>query len=405
MNQSYSNRLVPCLASALLFAGCSSGSGPGGSSGGAASNDGSTASGASVGTGAQTSGNGGSTSAGGTNNGSDGGGSSTGGAPDATGGSSAGDGGTTSDGGTSSGGSGAGGGGGTGSGGNGSGDVDANGKSDAAPGDSTNEEQDYLKLGEIRLLNNNWGSAERGCDTQMSVFVNQDASFGWDFDRGSCGGMGAQPDFPQAEFGIHPFGIGSDLATSPEFSSTTLLPLQIKDITSSSVTVDNLNIALQEASSWNIVMEFWLSERDPVNDPDPGVYAEVMAWWGWNNGRWPCDSNNDGEEDFDGDEVHAGMEYTLCHRDDDWADGQWRYYQFRAGDGSDGNISQSYSGTIDVKAFLDYLVNTRGYSQELWVTRLEVGSEIDDNTSGSLTMDGLSFEVNGESRSEVIATP
>ena len=99
------------------------------------------------------------------------------------------------------------------------------------------------------------------------------------------------------------------------------------------------------------------------------------------------------------------MQYTLCHQDDNWASGQWRYYQFRVGDGSDTNIRTSFSGSIDIKAFLDYLVNTRGYSTELWVTRLEIGSEIDDDTSGTVTMSGITFEVNGETRSQVTASP
>src|SRR5690606_15355618 len=100
----------------------------------------------------------------------------------------------------------------------------------------------------------------------------------------------------------------------------------------------------------------------------------------------------------------GSMQYTLCHQDDNWANGRWRYYQFRAGDGSDANISTSFNGTIDIKAFLDYLVNNRGYSPELWVTRLEVGSEIDDNTSGTVSMNGITFEVNGQMRSEVLGT-
>jgi hypothetical protein len=318
-------------------------------------------------------------------------------------------------GGGSTGGVGAGGGstGGTSSGGatGGSGsDVDQNGKPNASPGDSTDVSQDYLRLGEIRILNNNWGSEDLGCTaptSTMSLFVDESGAFGWNFSRGDCAPAldTSHPDFPQVEFGIHPFGIGSDLETSPPFSSTTLLPLQISDIASASITLDNLSIALQNQSSWNLAMEFWLSERHPVTDPNPGVYAEIMAWWGWNTGRWPCDLNNDDIVDY-GDSIQAGdLQYTLCHADDNWAGGQWRYYQFRAGDGSDANIRTSFSGKIDVKAFLDYLVNTRGYSTELWVTRLEVGSEIDDNTSGTVRMNGITFEVNGETRSQVIASP
>lgn len=291
-------------------------------------------------------------------------------------------------------------------------DLDQNGKPNAAPGTTTDQPQDYLRLGELRILNNNWGSEDLGCfapTSTMSVFVDDDGRFGWHFNRGDCAGPmdTSHPDFPQLEFGIHPFGIGSDLATSPEFSSTTLLPLQIKDIQSASVTLDDFNIQLGGADSWNIAMEFWLSEGDPtIPGTDPKVYAELMAWWGWDAGRWPCDDNNmDGQNDFQ-DTVTAGNKsYRLCHQSDSWADGKWRYFQFRAGDATDGNISNSFSGTLDVKAFLNYLVNSRQYSENLWVTRIEVGSEIDDLTNGTVSMRGAKFEINGQERSQVLGTP
>ncbi len=291
-------------------------------------------------------------------------------------------------------------------------DIDEGGKGNATPGTTADQPQDYIRLGDIRILNNNWGSEDLGCTaptSTMSVFLKEDMSFGWDFNRGDCAGAmdTSHPDFPQLEFGIHPFGIGSDLATSPDFSSTTLLPLQIKDITTASVTLDNFNIQLGGADSWNIAMEFWLSEGDPtIAGTDPKVYAELMAWWGWDQGRWPCDDTNmDGQNDHP-DSVQAGNKsYRLCHQSDTWADGKWRYYQFRAGDGTDGNISNNFSGTLDVKAFLNYLVTQRNYSQDLWVTRIEVGSEIDDLTNGTVSMNGVKFEVNGEERSQVIGTP
>jgi len=282
-------------------------------------------------------------------------------------------------------------------------DLDEMGKANAMPGDMTSVPQDYLRLGDIRILNNNWGSEDLGCNAEMSVFVNQDSSFGWSFNRGDCdtGNSNQNPDFPQIEFGIHPFGIGSDLVTSPEFSSTELLPLQIKDIQSSSVNVQNLNANLQREASWNITFEFWLSERDPVNDPNPGVYAEIMTFWGWQGGRWPSSPGADGAQDGGsgtGAQVSSGgKSYTLWVQRDNWASG-WRYFQFRADDGP----QRSFNGTVDVKALLDYLVNQRGYSADLWVTRLEVGSEIDDETQGTVTMSGISFEVNGETRAATL---
>jgi hypothetical protein len=280
-------------------------------------------------------------------------------------------------------------------------DVDAMGKANAKPGAMTSTKRDYLRLGEIRLLNNNWGSAELGCNAPMSVFVNQDKTFGWTFNRGNCdtGNTNQKPDFPQIEFGIHPFGKGNALVTSPEFSSTTLLPLQIKSITSASVTIDSLNIQLQKEGSWNITFEFWLSERNPVTDPNPGVYAELMTFWGWQAKRWP-DQTPSLKNAPAADISSGGKTYKLMVQDDAWASG-WRYFQFRASDGP----QKSFNGKVDVKPLLDYLLTRPGYTKEMWVSRLEVGSEIDDETQGTVTMKGITFEVNGQSRSAIIGNP
>jgi hypothetical protein len=281
-------------------------------------------------------------------------------------------------------------------------DVDQMGKRNAAPGAMTSTAQDYLRMGEIRLLNNNWGSAELGCTAPMSVFINQDRSFGWTFNRGNCdtANSNQNPDFPQVEFGIHPFGVGNALATSPDFSSTTLLPLQIRNITSANVTIQGLNIQLQRGGSWNITFEFWLSTQNPNTQGNAGVHTELMTFWGWQSGRWPSAPGADGSADGGsgtGQTVNTGNKtYTLWVQRDMWADG-WRYYQFRDNAGP----GMSFNGTVNVKTLLDYLVNTRGFSPDLWVTRLEVGSEIDDETQGTVTMQNITFEVNGQSRSPV----
>lgn len=309
---------------------------------------------------------------------------------------------------TGSGGAGTGSGGGTpGDGGAGGPDVDKEGKPNAAPGSMSSVPQDYLRIGDIRILNNNWGSEDLGCNTPMSVFVRQDSSFGWTFDRPSCGGQGSKPDFPQIEFGIHPFGIGNSLVTSPEFSSTTLLPKKLSEIQSASVTVENLNISLEAEESWNITFEFWISDVDPTQPTPQGrahsAFAELMTFWGWQPGRWPKDGPGQNGA-FEGGSVSGpdqvgsgGRNYTLWVQRDNWADG-WRYYQFRDNSGPQKN----FSGKLDVKPFIDYLLSRPGFNGDMWVTRLEVGSEIDDNTRGTVTMTGITFEVNGEARSQVI---
>jgi hypothetical protein len=266
------------------------------------------------------------------------------------------------------------------------GGVDQGGAPVAKPGDSKTGSREYLNLGDFRLLVNKWGSDELGCNTSMKVFANADKSFGWSFDRGACGGNKQKPDYPEIEFGIHPFGAGNSLATTPSFPSTDVLPLQIKDIMSSSVSVDGLNASIQKATTWNVDFEFWLSQKNPVTEANPGVYAEVIAFWGWQD-SWACDKS--------GSVTSGDKTYSLCHQDDNWGNGPWRYFQFRA----NGGPFQSYSGKIDVKAFLDWLVNTRGYSKELWVTRFEIGSELDDNTAGTVNLKNITFQVNAMSKS------
>jgi hypothetical protein len=48
---------------------------------------------------------------------------------------------------------------------------------------------------------------------------------------------------------------------------------------------------------------------------------------------------------------------------------------------------------------IEWLVTNANYSRDLWVTRFEVGSEIDDNTAGSVTLRNITFEINGTSKS------
>jgi hypothetical protein len=268
--------------------------------------------------------------------------------------------------------------------------VDQNGIPLAKPGDSKSKSREYLNLGDIRLLVNKWGSDELGCGTSLRVFVNNDKTLGWDIDRGSCGGNKQKPDYPEIEFGIHPFGAGNSLATTPSFSSTKALPIQIKDVTSASVILDSLNINVQRASTFNLNFEFWLSQRNPATEADPGVHAELITFFGWQD-DWACDKSGN---------VQAGdRAFNLCHQDDAWAGGKWRYFQFRL----NGGPSNGFSGKIDVKAFLDWLVNTRGYSKDLWITRFEIGSEIDDNTKATVTLKNVTFEVNGTSKAVQLA--
>ena len=254
--------------------------------------------------------------------------------------------------------------------------------------------QQWFKMGDLRLINNDWGSQENGCTSSYRIFIENDGSFGWDFNRSSCGGVGgdAGPDYPEIEFGIHPFGVNKDMVTSPDFCSTDLLPIQIKDVTSASITIDQMSIQLQNAASWNMNFETWFTSEHPVTGNHSCPQAEVMVFWGWQDGRWACDQS--------GTATSGNDSYQYCHDASGWGCG-WRYMQFRL----NGGPKRDYSGKLDVKAILDWLVNNKGISSDLWISRFEIGTEIGDNTSGKVTIKNLTFEVNGQSRSPEFFDP
>jgi len=281
--------------------------------------------------------------------------------------------------------------------------VDQGGKALAKAGDTTSTSNAYLNMCGVRLINNNWGSlavqkAGTACSAPMSVKVNADHSFGWTFNRGDCKDGDTHPDFPELEFGVAPFGSTSPLLTSPAFSTTTLLPIQVKNITSASVTLTNLAVSLQNPSNWNSGVEFWLSKNNPATSTDGGVYTEVMAVLGWGANFWACTPGVSGSVNS------GGKTYNLCHQSDTWNSPNsptWRFFQFELA-----GSSTNFNGTVDIKAFLDWFFSSSyasGASKDLWLTRIEVGTEIGDNTSGSCTIGNISFNINGTIQGPVFA--
>jgi hypothetical protein len=262
-------------------------------------------------------------------------------------------------------------------------------------GDTTNVSKKYINLGDMRLINNRWGSDALNCSgTQQSVMINSDKSVGWMFTRPACGGSRGDPDFPEVEFGVAPFGTTSSLLTTPKFSSTTLLPIQLKDLQSASVNIDNFFISVSGSSPyWDNNVEFWISKNDPRTSTDGGVYAEIIMFTGWHASRlqqtvgWPCDKSGS---------VTAGSNsYNLCHQSDTWSSG-WRFFNFNINQGP----YSSLTGKMDVKALLDFVRSKySGFTDTMWLTRIEVGTEVDDNTSGTAKIKNLTFEVNGQNRS------
>jgi hypothetical protein len=276
-----------------------------------------------------------------------------------------------------------------GTGGSGTGMVPGETKPTVTAPASSKVPKDYFVLGEARLINNNWGAQELGCNAPYEIFVSADKSFGWKWDRNTvkCGGNKSKPDYPEVEFGMHPFGVSTQLITSPDYSSTTILPIQIKDVTSASVKIEGLSIATTADAAWNMNFEMWFCEQHPATGTHTTAYGETMNWFGWSSDQynWAGVLGS----------LEAGQSYDLMHSDDHWPAGQaqqWKYRQYRLK-----SSSKQFNGTVDVKKILTALTG-QGWPSSLWIARFEVGTELDDGSAGTVTMKKITFEVNGQQR-------
>jgi hypothetical protein len=230
----------------------------------------------------------------------------------------------------------------------------------------------------MHLLTNEW--TDPAADT--CVFLNMDGSFGWKWTRGATG-TGANPNYPnypELELGINPWN-----SKGIDQSTTTLLPLQLKDIHSASMTVDVSTDVGGNNKGWNLAFELWLADKNPVLGP-ASPKGEIMVFLSNAPDYYPPtpdtqDTLNDGAHD-----------YKLYVSSDNW--GTWGYYRQYRLDTHDGK----YSGKLDIGAFLRHYLNDEHWDGNLWVTRFELGNEVYQNSGGTTTFKSITFEVNGQTR-------
>ena len=288
--------------------------------------------------------------------------------------------------------------------------MDQNGVPIAKAGDtvttSGSKTGGYLNLGDMRLINNRWGSDALHCTGSMeSVVITTSKLVGWDFNRPACGGMRADPDFPEIEFGVAPFGTSSSNLTTPPFSSTTLLPIQIASLSSATLQFTNFTTSITSnttTSYWDHNFEFWISKLDPTKNADAQVYAEIIIFLGWEPNRQNGNANPPGWSCSVPTAVSVGN-FSLCHQSDSWGTApKWRFFNY-IDNGNGSGALPSYGQKVDIKALLQGITGKyTGFTSDMWLTRIEVGTEVDDSTVGNVRMSNLTFEINGTSKSFTI---
>ncbi|MGL1902082.1 MAG: cadherin repeat domain-containing protein [Fibrobacterales bacterium] len=252
--------------------------------------------------------------------------------------------------------------------------------------DSTSFESAHsFELGDFRLFNEAWGSRELACDQAIyQTSIETSGTLLWNFSRDICLGGSDRPDHVGIQLGTHGYG-DNPVFLLPNTSSTTILPIQISNINSLMLDIENLEITSENDEFFAHMINLVFTTEIPSPHSHGIIYSEMPIFLNWNPGRWACDLNAINPSLIE--EIKSNqITFDLCHQ---YEDG-YRYFQFRHSN----DTLNTYTGAFSIQPFINYAINTAGFPDSLWLSAIELKSEINNNASGSVSLDNISVHVN-----------
>jgi len=229
-----------------------------------------------------------------------------------------------------------------------------------------------IDLGSRRLFTNLWGapSHENISLNENCVFRSYGASFGWMWNRMdpvASGKNNVLPIYPSVATGTDPWG---GYSTSSKY-----LPVRIMNISSFILDVRYSYSALPSSSdSVNLAYDIWITDTD---NPNPGTPRnEVMIWLNRLNVPMPEDKR--GEDVSDGYNTYTHYSY----------DGNYHAFIMNVEPSSGVKYHKA-----NPKKLIDYLVTKGDLSGDLWVSRIDLGSEVWKG-DGKLEIQNLNVMIN-----------
>jgi hypothetical protein len=242
------------------------------------------------------------------------------------------------------------------------------GTSMSPPGPSitSSAARNTIDFGSRTLTNNTWGASSNE-NLTSGVYLNQDNSFGWYWDRENPnltpGASLGQPIFPNVRVGGGP----------AVKSNSKYFPLLASDIQSMTFDVEYKYQTLP-TGYYNLAYEMLFSDQ---NQPSPNLVpkAEVMIWLHATFGQPPSS--------YQGDMSDGNNDYSLYS----WVRGDGRMYScfFMKGGPQPGGVH-----TVDVKKLLSNL----SLDPSWYLLGVELGSEV-VNGIGKIEISKLVLNMNG----------
>ena len=227
-------------------------------------------------------------------------------------------------------------------------------------GDSSCINWAEFRINEFLISNNVWG---KGTETNYEQciyykFTNNQLEIGWNWDWPGNGGVRA---YPEIIFGLKPW--------SSE-STSQLLPAQVNN---NQITLKYSGTA-SAIGQWNLAYDIWLTNS--ITPVPANVTHEIMIWMHKSNSITPAGTNR-------GTITIGGNNFDLWvnenHND------SWTYIAFVSD-------TTRLSATLDLNAFMVYLISNDYISEDLFISGIEFGTEIFEGI-GNIKLSEYNVEV------------
>lgn len=229
----------------------------------------------------------------------------------------------------------------------------------------------FIEFGSRRLVTNLWGAPaeENISPSENCVFRDYDGIFGWTWNRtvpvAFPGENITTPIYPSVGTGTDPWGA---------YSTSKYLPVRIMNISSFTLEVSYQYSTLPAPSdSTNLAYDIWITDTDRPDRHTPK--KEFMIWL--NRLNVPMPENKRLEDVSDG--------YATYRQ---YAIGNYTAFILDAPPRS-GIIYQK----VNPKKLIDYLVAKGDLSGDLWISKIDLGSEV-WQSQGKIDIIKLNIKIN-----------
>jgi hypothetical protein len=225
---------------------------------------------------------------------------------------------------------------------------------------SSCEDWAEFRFNEFLLSNNVWGKGDEENYEQCIYYesINNQTEIGWNWDWPGNGNVRA---YPEIIFGLKPW--------SSE-STSTLLPARIN---SNQITL-KYSGTVSAIGQWNLAFDIWLTNS--ITPTPENVTHEIMIWMHKTNSISPAGTNRGtitiGEDNFD-------LWVSENHNN------SWTYIAFVSD-------TTRLSATLDLNAFMDYLISNDYVAADLFISGIEFGTEIFEGI-GNIKLSEYNVEV------------